>query len=102
MTALRSAGAAGHCLPAGQLPRLVAPGAPLGLEAHAARYGSFPPAQAGPAGQAQLIAAVERSGLAGRGGAAFPAARKMRAVTGAAARRGRRRGGTVLIANGAE
>jgi NADH:ubiquinone oxidoreductase subunit F (NADH-binding) len=80
----------------------VAPGAPLGLEAHAARYGPVPPVPSGPASQAQLIGAVERAGLTGRGGAAFPAARKMRAVTGAAARRGRRRGSPVLIANGAE
>ena len=73
----------------------MAPGPPLGLAAHVARYGPLP-AQPGQQGQAQLIAAVERSGLAGRGGAAFPAARKMRAVAarrpagaggGAAARR---------------
>ena len=103
MTALRSAGAAGYHPPPGQLPRLVA-GAPLGLAAHVARYGPLPAQPAGPAGPAQLIAAVERSGLAGRGGAAFPAGRKMRAVAAAAARggRGRRRGGAALIANGAE
>ena len=104
MTAVRSAGAPGHQLPPGQLPRLVAPGAPLGLPAHAARYGPLPVQPAGPAGQAQLIAAVERAGLTGRGGAAFPMARKMRAVTAAAARsgRGRRRGAAVVVANGAE
>jgi NADH:ubiquinone oxidoreductase subunit F (NADH-binding) len=110
VTAGRSAGAAGGRLPAGRLPRLVAAGAPLGLQAHLSRYGPLP--LAGPAGaarsarsaagqgQAGLIAAVERAGLTGRGGAAFPAARKMRAVAGAS-RRGRR-GGAVLIANGAE
>ncbi len=121
MTALRSAGTTGHHPPPGQLPRLVAPGPPLGLEAHLARYGPLPARPAGPPGAAQpagaagvagapggpgqehLIAAVERAGLTGRGGAAFPAARKMRAVAGAAARgRGGRRGGAVLIANGAE
>jgi len=103
MTAVRSNGTAEQ-LPPGQLPRLVAPGAPLGLEAHLSRYGALPPWPAGPAGQAQLIASVERAGLTGRGGAAFPTARKMRAVAGTAARagRGRRRGGAALIANGAE
>jgi NADH:ubiquinone oxidoreductase subunit F (NADH-binding) len=103
MTAVRSSGTADQ-LPPGQLPRLVAPGAPLGLEAHLHRYGPLPSSPAGPAGQAQLIASVERAGLTGRGGAAFPTARKMRAVAGTTARtgRGRRRGGAVLIANGAE
>ena len=42
MTAIRSTGAPGHHLPPGQLPRLVAPGAPLGLQAHADRYGPLP------------------------------------------------------------
>jgi NADH:ubiquinone oxidoreductase subunit F (NADH-binding) len=103
VTAVRSAGAPGHHLPPAQLPRLVAPGPPLGLQAHLARYGPLPPGLTGPAGQARLIAGVERAGLTGRGGAAFPAARKMRAVTTAARTgRGRRRGGPVLIANGAE
>ena len=47
---------------------------------------------------------MERAGLTGRGGAGFPAGRKMRAV----AETGRRAGplhsqvGTVLVANGAE
>jgi len=104
VTAVRSTGAAGHPLPPGQLPRLVAPGAPLGLQAHVGRYGPLPAWPGGPGGPAQLIASVERAGLTGRGGAAFPAARKMRAVAGAVTRtgRGRRRGGAVLIANGAE
>ena len=42
MTALRSGGATGHHPPPGQLPRLVASGPPLGLEAHVARYGPLP------------------------------------------------------------
>jgi NADH:ubiquinone oxidoreductase subunit F (NADH-binding) len=46
-----------------------------------------------------LLAEVERSGLLGRGGAAFPLAVKLRAVRD----NGRRRGvGTVVIANGEE
>jgi NADH:ubiquinone oxidoreductase subunit F (NADH-binding) len=111
VTAVRGAGATAPRLPAARLPRLIAAGAPLGLQAHLSRYGPVPPASqltpqdpAGPAGghaQAGLIAQLERAGLTGRGGAAFPAARKMRAVAGAAGRRGRRRG-AALIANGAE
>ena len=99
MTAVRGAGTTGPPLPAARLPRLIAAGAPLGLQAHLGRYGPLPPARSpgrtrrGPRahGQAGLIAQLERAGLTGRGGAAFPAARKMRAVAGAA-RRGRRRG----------
>ena len=111
MTAVRGAGTTGSRPPAVRLPRLIAAGPPLGLQAHLGRYGPLRPARppapqapARPAGaqsQAGLIDQVERAGLTGRGGAAFPTARKMRAVAGAD-RRGRRRGGAVLIANGAE
>jgi NADH:ubiquinone oxidoreductase subunit F (NADH-binding) len=111
VTVVRGAGTTGSPPPPAQLPRLIAAGPPLGLQAHLGRYGPLPPASplarqapAGPAGahsQAGLIAQVERAGLTGRGGAAFPAARKMRAVAGMD-RRGRRRGRAVLIANGAE
>jgi NADH:ubiquinone oxidoreductase subunit F (NADH-binding) len=48
-------------------------------------------------GAHQVIAAIERAGLTGHGGAGFPTARKMRAVAG---RRGR--GSAVLVANGVE
>jgi NADH:ubiquinone oxidoreductase subunit F (NADH-binding) len=111
VTAVRGAGTTGSRPPAARLPRLIAAGPPLGLQAHLSRYGPLPPGAplvpggparpAGAHGQAGLIAQVERAGLTGRGGGAFPAARKMRAVAGAD-RRGRRRGGAVLIANGAE
>lgn len=48
-----------------------------------------------PAGGKALIEAVERSGLTGRGGAAFPVARKWRSVAAAG-------GDAVLVVNGAE
>ena len=53
---------------------------------------------------ADLITEVERAGLTGRGGASFPAGRKMRAVAEAGRKAGPLRGpdGTVVVANGAE
>jgi NADH:ubiquinone oxidoreductase subunit F (NADH-binding) len=57
------------------------------LAAHHARYGPLPTF----ARRAELLAAIERSGLRGRGGAGFPTGRKLRAV---AAGRGRP---TVLV-----
>jgi NADH:ubiquinone oxidoreductase subunit F (NADH-binding) len=72
------------------LPRLLPAAAVRGLGAHDARYG--PVRLRGEA----LIAEVERSGLTGRGGAAFPAGRKLRSVAARARR------GAVLIANGME
>jgi NADH:ubiquinone oxidoreductase subunit F (NADH-binding) len=47
-------------------------------------------------GSAELIEAVERAGLRGRGGADFPTAVKLRAVAG------RRRRGGALVVNGSE
>ena len=82
-------GAPGAAGPAG-LPRLLPAAAVRGLRAHDARYG---PARL--RGEA-LIAEVERSGLTGRGGAAFPSGRKLRSVSARARR------GAVLIANGME
>jgi NADH:ubiquinone oxidoreductase subunit F (NADH-binding) len=78
----------------------------LTLAEHLSAHGPPPFAEPAsePGGVASLIAAVEQSGLTGRGGAGFPAGRKMRAVAEA----GRRAGplhsqvGTVVIANGAE
>jgi len=89
--------------PAG-LPRLIPPGGPLSLAEHLARYGPVPFRDAAGTDGRGLIAEVERAGLTGRGGAAFPAGRKMRAV----AETGRRAGplhspvGTVVVANGTE
>jgi len=75
------------------LPRLLplVPGVPEDLRAHLARYGR-PPYRGG---TGLLTGTVERAGLTGRGGAAFPVHRKLAAV---AAGRGRK----VLVANGAE
>jgi NADH:ubiquinone oxidoreductase subunit F (NADH-binding) len=92
----------GQALPPRQLPRLIQPGGPLPLAGHLSRYGPVPFRRGG----AELIAEVDRAGLAGRGGAGFPAARKMHAV--AAATAGRKPGllraarGSVLVANGVE
>jgi NADH:ubiquinone oxidoreductase subunit F (NADH-binding) len=81
------------------LPRLLA-GMPahgaLALEQHLYTHGQAP--EVVPARrrrESPLIAEVERSGLLGRGGAAFPLARKLRAVAAA----GRR---PVVVVNGAE
>jgi NADH:ubiquinone oxidoreductase subunit F (NADH-binding) len=86
--------------------RLLAPGQGPDLAEHLSAYGPPPFAPAGSA-RAQneaLIAAVEQAGLTGRGGAGFPAGRKLRAVAEAGRRAGplRSPAGTVLIANGGE
>lgn len=78
----------------GGLPRVLPPVPVRGLPAHDERYG---PARL--AGE-ELIAEVERSGLTGRGGGAFPAGRKLRSVREHSLRSGRR--GSVLVANGVE
>jgi NADH:ubiquinone oxidoreductase subunit F (NADH-binding) len=70
------------------LPRLLATRDDPGLERHVAQWGRLP------AGSAALLAEVERAGLRGRGGAAFPTAVKMQAVA--------RRGPAIVVANGAE
>jgi NADH:ubiquinone oxidoreductase subunit F (NADH-binding) len=89
------------------LPRLIFPGGPLPLTDHLSRYGPLPTRNGnGPAapGTLSLIAEVERAGLAGRGGAGFPAWRKLRAVAASSHGAGARRGhaGAVVVANGAE
>jgi NADH:ubiquinone oxidoreductase subunit F (NADH-binding) len=93
---------AGRAVPAGPrqpgpLPRLLPvtfAAGPASLADHLARYG--PPPSPGLTGtqQSELLAEVERSGLTGRGGAGFAAARKLAAVAG-----GR---GAVVVANGTE
>ncbi|MEA2200169.1 MAG: hypothetical protein QOI89_765 [Solirubrobacteraceae bacterium] len=85
------------------LPRLLA-GIPaqgaMTLEQHLAVNGPFPLVRGHGRRQdreraGRLIDEVERSGLLGRGGAAFPTATKMRAVAGS-------RGRAIVLANGAE
>jgi NADH:ubiquinone oxidoreductase subunit F (NADH-binding) len=73
------------------LPRLLPPDPVRDLRAHEARYGA--PRLRG----AALIDEAERSGLTGRGGAAFPLGRKLRTVRERAGVRG-----AMLIANGME
>lgn len=80
------------------LPRLLPPAAgerSHDWPAHAARHGG--PAYRGRTGL--LIAEAQAAGLTGRGGAAFPVHRKLRAVLDAA---GKRHRAPVVIANGAE
>ena len=91
---------------AGQPPapgdlRLITSDLPLSLAGHIERYGPRPLAGSR---SAALITEVERAGLTGRGGGAFPAARKMRAVADASLRSGKIRAGagTVVVANGSE
>jgi NADH:ubiquinone oxidoreductase subunit F (NADH-binding) len=83
--------------PADQLPRLLPAGfaaGPASLAEHIARYGLLPPSPADRPDRQALIGEVERSGLTGRGGAAFPTARKLAAVAAQAA--------PVVVANGTE
>ena len=68
---------------AGDVPRLLPPGfatGPVSLAGHVARYGPLTPPAAGLPHRDALMAEVAKAGLAGRGGAAFPTARKLSAV----------------------
>ena len=76
-----------HSRGPGGLPRLLQA---MDLDAHLAAYGPLPYR-----GPRQLIEMVAAAGLTGRGGAGFPAARKLTAVAEA----GR---GAVVVGNGAE
>jgi NADH:ubiquinone oxidoreductase subunit F (NADH-binding) len=75
------------------LPRLLPPdrNAPEHLRTHLTRHGPVPYRGA----SKTLIRDIEASGLTGRGGGAFPVARKLTAVEAA-------RGRPVVVANGAE
>jgi NADH:ubiquinone oxidoreductase subunit F (NADH-binding) len=79
-----------------RLPRLlqgVHEDAPGDLQAHLHRHGPLPDLRR--TAPEQLRDAVARSGLRGRGGAAFPVARKLEAVSA-------RRGPRIVLANGTE
>src|SRR5208283_2508319 len=85
------------------LPRLLAgirPDAALTLDEHLDVHGALPHARTGARRRgreraAALIDAIERAGLLGRGGAAFPTAQKLRAVA-------QSRGRAIVVVNGVE
>jgi NADH:ubiquinone oxidoreductase subunit F (NADH-binding) len=82
---------------AGTLPRLLPAGfaaGPATLAEHLARYGPEPEPPRSHPDRMRLIREVDRAGLTGRGGARFPAARKLAAVAAGP--------DPVVIANGTE
>jgi NADH:ubiquinone oxidoreductase subunit F (NADH-binding) len=85
--------------PSAGLPRLltgVSAEGPMSLDEHLATHGELPARrQRDGRGRRELIEQVERSGLTGRGGGAFPMGAKLRAVT---AQRGR----PVVVVNATE
>ncbi|HEX7462240.1 MAG TPA: hypothetical protein VF317_08715, partial [Dermatophilaceae bacterium] len=90
-TAVREASARSQTGPS-SLPRLLPPsGRPMELAAHLQMFGPTP-YRGGPG---MLIHTIESAGLTGRGGAAFPTHRKLRAVAG-------QKGAPVVVGNGAE
>lgn len=66
-----------------------------GLAGHLARHGPLQPARRSIAWQKPMLDEIERSGLLGHGGAAFPTAKKLKAVLSQPGR-------PVVIANGTE
>jgi NADH:ubiquinone oxidoreductase subunit F (NADH-binding) len=79
-------------------PRLLpgqAPGGLAGLRDHLARHGARPSCDGSPQRKLHLIGEVDRAGLTGRGGAAFPTAAKLRVLATAP-------GTGLVIANGVE
>ena len=64
------------------LPRLLPPGGREDLATHLQRLGSLPPALLGRSAT-QIVRILDEADLVGRGGAAFPTARKVRAVADA-------------------
>jgi len=84
--------------PPSTLPRLLAgltAGGPMPLSRHLEIHGSLPSFSRWRGSGLALINEIERSGLRGRGGAAFPTATKMSAVAAS-------RGHAVVVANGCE
>ncbi|HEV2451975.1 MAG TPA: NADH-ubiquinone oxidoreductase-F iron-sulfur binding region domain-containing protein [Streptosporangiaceae bacterium] len=84
-------------MPPERLPRLLPAGpaaGPVSLSAHLARYGPPPSARLDQRRRKALTEEVGRAGLTGRGGAAFPTARKLAAVAAGRA--------AVVVANGTE
>jgi NADH:ubiquinone oxidoreductase subunit F (NADH-binding) len=87
------------------IPRLLPPAQegkrPQDLAAHLARHGDLPYRDrvGTPSSPGALISDIEKSGLTGRGGGAFPVHRKLAAVLEAA---DRRRRSPAVIANGSE
>jgi NADH:ubiquinone oxidoreductase subunit F (NADH-binding) len=71
--------------------RLLVPGADTSWPSHLERHGPLPPLSGR---RASALAEIERSGLAGRGGAGFPTAVKLRAVAAGRA--------PIVVANGTE
>ena len=85
-------------LRAGHLPRLLPDrfgGGPASLQEHLGRHGRLPAVGGDIRWQERLINEVAQAGLAGRGGAAFPTARKLYAVAAG-------RDTPAVIANGTE
>src|ERR1019366_4011177 len=103
MTEIRSPERSTPFSPPPALPRLldgIRPHGAMALEEHLALHGPLPLGRGGRRRQlreraAMLIDEIERAGLLGRGGAAFPTATKMRAVADA-------RGRAIVVANAAE